>query len=136
MAFNYYLNAIKDHYADFEGRARRSEYWYYTLFNAIIMYGLFGMMFLGDGMIFMYFIAIIYALATLVPTLAVAVRRLHDVGKSGWFILIGLIPLIGGIWLLVLYVTDSLDGENEYGENPKGFGNNNHDESLIQNIGQ
>lgn len=136
MAFNYYLNAIKDHYADFEGRARRSEYWYYTLFNAIIMYVLFGMMFLGDGMIFMYFIAIIYALATLVPTLAVAVRRLHDVGKSGWFILIGLIPLIGGIWLLVLYVTDSQDGENEYGENTKGFGNNNHDESLIQNIGQ
>ena len=61
----------------------------------------------------------IYALAVLIPGLAVAVRRLHDVGKSGWMILITLIPLIGAIWLLVLLVTDSNLGENQYGQNPK-----------------
>ena len=61
----------------------------------------------------------LYALAMLIPGLAVAVRRLHDVGKSGWMILIALIPLIGAIWLLVLMVTDSNPGENQYGQNPK-----------------
>jgi uncharacterized membrane protein YhaH (DUF805 family) len=61
----------------------------------------------------------LYVLAILIPGLAVAVRRLHDVGKSGWMILISLIPLIGAIWLLVLMVTDSNPGENQYGPNPK-----------------
>ncbi len=61
----------------------------------------------------------LYALIVLIPSLAVAVRRLHDVGKSGWMILISLIPLIGGIWLIVLLVTDSNPGANEYGPNPK-----------------
>ncbi len=61
----------------------------------------------------------LYAFAVLIPGLAVAVRRLHDVGKSGWMILIALIPLIGAIWLLVLMVTDSNPGENQYGSNPK-----------------
>ena len=61
----------------------------------------------------------IYLLAIILPSLAVAVRRLHDIGKSGWMILISLIPLIGGIWLLVLLVTDSNSGDNQYGPNPK-----------------
>lgn len=61
----------------------------------------------------------IYLLAIILPSLAVAVRRLHDIGKSGWMILISLIPLIGGIWLLVLLVTDSNPGDNQYGPNPK-----------------
>ena len=61
----------------------------------------------------------IYLLAIILPSLAVAVRRLHDIGKSGWMILISLIPLIGGIWLLVLLVTDSNPGNNQYGPNPK-----------------
>jgi len=61
----------------------------------------------------------LYALAVFIPGLAVAVRRLHDVGKSGWMILVVLIPLIGAIWLLVLMVTDSNSGENQYGQNPK-----------------
>ena len=64
---------------------------------------------------------ILYALAVLIPGVAVAVRRLHDVGKSGWMILIALIPLIGAIWLIVLYVTDSNPGDNEYGPNPKAM---------------
>ncbi|MAJ32884.1 MAG: hypothetical protein CMC18_09645 [Flavobacteriaceae bacterium] len=62
---------------------------------------------------------IIYALFVFIPGLAVAVRRLHDVGKSGWMLLIALIPLIGAIWLLVLYLTNSNPGENKYGPNPK-----------------
>lgn len=136
MAFNYYLNAFRFHYADFEGRARRSEYWYFTLFNIIISYGLMGMMFLGEGMYFMYFVSVLYSLASLIPSLAVAVRRLHDIGKSGWYFLVFLIPLVGIIWLIVLLATDSQDGENEYGSNPKGIGNNNNDDSMIQNIGQ
>lgn len=136
MAFNYYLNAFRFHYADFEGRARRSEYWYFTLFNIIISYGLMGMMFLGEGMYFMYFVSVLYSLASLIPSLAVAVRRLHDIGKSGWYFLVFLIPVAGIIWLLVLLVTNSQDGENEYGPNPKGIGNNNNDDSMIQNIGQ
>jgi len=136
MAFNYYLNAFRFHYADFEGRARRSEYWYFTLFNIIISYGLMGMMFLGEGMYFMYFVSVLYSLGSLIPSLAVAVRRLHDIGKSGWYFLVFLIPVAGIIWLLVLLVTNSQDGENEYGPNPKRIGNNNNDDSMIQNIGQ
>ncbi len=61
----------------------------------------------------------LYLLAMLIPGLAVAVRRLHDVNKSGWFMFVALIPLIGGIWLLILMVTDSTPGDNEYGSNPK-----------------
>jgi uncharacterized membrane protein YhaH (DUF805 family) len=61
----------------------------------------------------------LYLLAVIIPSLAVGVRRLHDVGKSGWMILISLIPIIGAIWLLVLFVTDSNPGENQYGANPK-----------------
>jgi uncharacterized membrane protein YhaH (DUF805 family) len=73
----------------------------------------------GFGIIYL-----LYGLVMLIPGIAVAVRRLHDVGKSGWFILISLIPIIGGIWLLVLLVTDSESGDNEYGPNPKAVDNN------------
>ena len=69
---------------------------------------------LGYGLFY-----ILYTLAIIIPSLAVAVRRLHDTGKSGWWIFISLIPLIGGIWLLVLLVTDSQPGENQYGPSPK-----------------
>jgi uncharacterized membrane protein YhaH (DUF805 family) len=65
------------------------------------------------------YITILYYFFILIPSLAVFVRRLHDVGKSGWFILISLIPLVGAIWLLVLVLTDSDTGDNEYGPNPK-----------------
>lgn len=136
MAFNYYLNAIKDHYADFEGRARRSEYWYFALFNAIVSWGLSGISMMGEGFGFFYVISMIYSLAVMIPSIAIGVRRLHDIGKSGWYLLVILIPLAGIIWLIVLFATDSQDGENEYGPNPKGIGNNNNDDSMIQNIGQ
>jgi len=118
---NWYLAVLKN-YAGFSGRARRKEYWMFTLFNmifaivAIILDNVLGIAMeeIGYGPLYG-----LYALAVLIPGLAVSVRRLHDVGKSGWMILIALIPLIGAIWLLVLMVTDGKAGENEYGANPK-----------------
>lgn len=117
----WYLKVLKQ-YADFNGRARRTEYWMFVLFNtifiivAIILDNILGTAIEDVGYGLFYFL---YALAVLIPSLAVAVRRLHDIGKSGWMILISLIPIIGGIWLLVLLVTNSNPGENEYGANPK-----------------
>ncbi|MBQ4818929.1 DUF805 domain-containing protein [Aquimarina sp. MMG016] len=122
---NWYLKVLKENYANFEGRARRKEYWMFTLFNVLIILGLYVL-----AMVFLFMeinalasvfgiLYVIYALGVLVPGLAVAVRRLHDTGKSGWMILVGLIPLIGGIWLLVLYVTEGDKGDNEYGPDPK-----------------
>jgi uncharacterized membrane protein YhaH (DUF805 family) len=111
----WYLKALRQ-YADFEGRARRKEYWMFTLFNlifailAVVIDGL-----IGTGAIIYLF----YVLGTLIPNLSVSVRRLHDVGKSGWMYLVALIPLVGFIWLLVLFTTDSQPGDNEYGPNPK-----------------
>ena len=118
---NWYLAVLKK-YAEFNGRARRKEYWMFTLFNfiflivALILDNLLGTAITGVGYGFFY---ILYALAVLIPGLAVCVRRLHDVGKSGWMFFIILIPIAGGIWMLILMVTDSIAGENEYGPNPK-----------------
>ena len=81
------------------------------------------------------YLYILVILATLVPSLSVGVRRLHDVGKSGWFTLIVLIPIIGAIWLLVLYCTDGVPGPNKWGSNPKGIGNASSSD-LIDSIGQ
>lgn len=118
----WYLQVLKK-YADFTGRARRKEYWMFTLFNLIflivaaILDNILGTTPEGSPYGLFY---ILYALAMLIPSLAVAVRRLHDVGKSGWMYLIFLIPIIGGIWLLVLFVTDGNKEENQYGADPKG----------------
>jgi uncharacterized membrane protein YhaH (DUF805 family) len=118
---NWYLQVLKN-YAVFNGRARRKEYWMFVLFNiifsivAIILDNILGTAM--EGVSYGLFYAL-YGLAVLIPGLAVSVRRLHDVGKSGWMILIALIPIIGAIWLLVLMVTDSNPGENKYGHNPK-----------------
>jgi uncharacterized membrane protein YhaH (DUF805 family) len=131
---NYWLTAFKK-YADFNGRARRSEYWYYTLMNIILMVGLQILITIcavnNAGIVSAIFgiLYLIYALGTLIPSLAVGVRRLHDIGKSGWMMLVGLIPLAGGIWLIVLMATDSAPGENEYGPNPKTW-----EEDLINKI--
>ena len=138
---NWYLKVLKQ-YADFSGRARRKEYWMFVLFNMIfaivaaILDNVLGIAMEGTGYGPLYGI---YALAVLIPGLAVAVRRLHDVGKSGWMILITLIPLIGAIWLLVLLVTDSNLGENQYGQNPKEATVCNQNKSItlaIRNAGE
>jgi uncharacterized membrane protein YhaH (DUF805 family) len=122
---DYWKNVITKNYANFSGRARRSEYWYYTLMNVIILIGLqiliavcaFNQ--LGAASMILGIVYLLYALGTLVPSLAVGVRRLHDVGKSGWYLLVSLIPIVGSIWLLVLLCTDSEAGENGWGPNPK-----------------
>jgi len=118
---NWYLKVLKQ-YSDFKGRARRKEYWMFTIFNiifggiAMTLDSVFGIAIEGVGYGPLYGI---YVLVLFIPGLAVAVRRLHDIGKSGWMLLITLIPLIGVIWLLVLLLTDSNSEENLYGANPK-----------------
>ncbi|MBM6619150.1 DUF805 domain-containing protein [Bacillus suaedaesalsae] len=111
----WYLKVLKN-YVGFQGRARRKEYWMFTLFNVIvsivlaIVEAITGLESMLTGL---------YSLAVLLPSLAVSVRRLHDTGRSGWWLLISLIPIIGAIVLLVFTVSDSQEGENQYGPNPK-----------------
>jgi uncharacterized membrane protein YhaH (DUF805 family) len=133
----WYKKVVFDNYANFSGRARRSEYWYFFLFNIIFSCGFImldmaigtGNPELGYGMFYA-----IYCLIMFIPGLAVTVRRLHDVGKSGWFYFIVLIPIIGVIWLLVLLFTDSQSGTNKWGNNPKSILKNNEkiEKSLTQ----
>ncbi len=110
------VSAVFSKYATFSGRSRRSEYWYFTLFNLLVALVL---NFLSRYIGAFDFIAGIYSLATLVPGLAVAVRRLHDTGRSGFWLLLVLIPIVGSIILIVWCATDSQPGENQYGANPK-----------------
>ena len=114
---NWYIKVLKN-YAVFSGRARRKEYWMFVLFNFIfaLVLSLIGLLTFG----MLYILSILYGVAVLVPALAVAVRRLHDIGKSGWYYFIILIPIAGPIWFLVLMCTDSQPGDNQYGPNPKG----------------
>ncbi len=114
---NWYFKVLKQ-YADFNGRARRKEYWMFALISAIVSYGIAGIA-IATGIESLTFVSGAYSLAVLLPGLGVSVRRLHDVGKSGWFFLIILVPVIGALWLLVLMCTDSDPGANEYGPNPK-----------------
>jgi len=118
---NWYFEVLKK-YAVFSGRARRKEYWFFALFNLIItiiiavidnVIGTF------DAQTGIGILGIIYALAVFLPAIAVTVRRFHDIGRSGWWLLIIFIPLIGAIVLLVFAVLDSKPDENQYGPNPK-----------------
>lgn len=107
-----FIDAVKSaftHYADFKGRARRSEYWWFVLFNVIVS-GIISSI-LPD-------FAWVWTVVTFLPALGLCVRRLHDVGKSGWFYLWLLLPLAGAIILLVQFCKDSTD-DNQWGPNPK-----------------
>jgi len=116
----WYLTVLRK-YAVFSGRARRREFWMFALINFVISIGLgiidmiigtdFGT---GSGVL-----SGIYALAVLIPSLAVGVRRLHDTGRTGWWLLIGLIPLVGVIILIVFYAQDGQRADNQYGPDPK-----------------
>lgn len=124
----WYIKVLKN-YAEFEGRARRKEYWMFTLINFLIVMGLQAVLFSVAGMnpesslgLLLSGILGIYSLGVFIPSLAVGVRRLHDTGRSGWWLLIGLVPVIGFIVLLVFLVQDSQPGSNQYGANPKGAG--------------
>jgi uncharacterized membrane protein YhaH (DUF805 family) len=118
---NWYLEVLKK-YAEFNGRARRKEYWIFFLISTVISI-ILAVIDSFAGTISeeagLGLLSGIYALAVLIPGLSVTVRRLHDTDRSGWWILIGLIPIIGGIALLIFMVLDSTPGGNQYGPNPK-----------------
>jgi uncharacterized membrane protein YhaH (DUF805 family) len=120
---DWYLEVLKK-YAVFTGRARRREYWMFTLINSLIIFGLgFIATFTGDinGSVseLAVVVAIGYYIGIIGPVLSVSVRRLHDTGRSGWWLLIALVPLVGSIAVLVFMVLDSQQGPNQYGSNPK-----------------
>ena len=129
----YFVDTLKNRYAAFKGRATRSEYWYFMLFSIIIALILTAL----DSMIINPLLGIqplvetartgilgmLFSLGTLIPSVALAIRRLHDIGKSGWWILLGVIPpvnIIGIFVLLYFFIKDSHPSENLYGPNPKG----------------
>ena len=135
--FTYWGESFTKHYADFSGRARRSEYWGTVLFNVLIQAGLSIILSIVATILFssieingevtfspLFFLLpdipiYIYGLVWLLPGLAVAVRRLHDIGKSGWNLLWIFLPIIGWIMLIYWYCQDSQLGENKWGANPK-----------------
>lgn len=105
LPFGDAISSIFSHYADFSGRARRSEYWWFVLLNLVLL--------------LIPIVNLIWMLAAFIPGLAVAVRRLHDIGKSGWFLLLGFIPFAGAIVLVIWFCQDSESKTNIYGANPK-----------------
>jgi len=126
----WFIKAFRQ-YADFSGRASRQEFWMFVLFNLLLamawafvaglLTGLFGGSFDQESrLMFMYKLIAIYYAVTTVPAMAVGVRRLHDTGRSGWWMLIGLVPLVGSIWLIVLMCSDDNPGDNRYGSPPDG----------------
>ena len=130
----WYIHCIKN-YTNFSGRARRKEYWMFLLFNILIIISLSfisGIISEISGNETSLVIVGIYILFIIVPHLAVVVRRLHDINKSGGYWFVRFIPLIGPIWLLILLVEDSWDGTNKYGRNPK----NNFNDDEINLIGK
>ena len=119
-----YKSVLTKKYADFTGRARRAEYWWFALVNLGVLFGIIVVFFILGSMsdtlaVLMGILYVVYGLGVIVPGLAVAVRRLHDTNKSGWMLLIGLIPLVGSILLLVFYFTDGDPGTNRFGPSPK-----------------
>ncbi|MEH0846156.1 DUF805 domain-containing protein [Micromonospora sp. CPCC 205711] len=123
MSFTAAIRSVLTQYVGFTGRARRSEYWWFTLFNvlvgvaAAILDSVLGTTLGSDGSTGV--IGIIVSLALLLPALAVAVRRLHDTDRTGWWLLLGLVPIVGAIVLLVFFVSDSTPGTNRFGASPK-----------------
>jgi uncharacterized membrane protein YhaH (DUF805 family) len=121
---DWWKKAFIENYSNFEGRARRSEYWYYVLTNLLIVISGYILIaiaaFLGGPIILTIALVllVLWGAANIIPNLAVIVRRLHDTNKSGWWILIGLVPF-GGIVLLVFYCIEGDRGRNDYGEDPK-----------------
>ena len=114
MGFGQAISTGFSNYVNFSGRACRSEYWYWILFIVIadIVTGII------DAALGIQLVTSIFGLVTLLPSLAIAIRRLHDLDRTGWWILLGLIPLIGWIILLIWYVTKGTDGPNRFGPDP------------------
>lgn len=115
----WYFKVLRQ-YADFNGRARRTEFWMFALFNMLFSFvASFVDRRMGIGMGYFTLITSLYSLFVLIPSIAVGIRRLHDIGKSGWMLLVGFIPVLGAIWLIILFATEGTPGENEFGINPK-----------------
>ena len=112
----WYFEVLKK-YAVFSGRARRKEYWTFNLFNIIIYF----MALLVDSLGGMGVFVTLYSLAVAIPSIAVVVRRLHDTNRRGWWLLISLIPLIGGLIVLIILIQDSQPEDNQYGPNSSGL---------------
>ena len=114
MGFTQAISAGFSNYVNFSGRACRSEYWYWILFIVIaeIVTSII------DAVLGIQLVTSIFGLVTLLPSIAVAIRRLHDLDRTGWWILLSLIPLIGWIVLLIWYVTKGTDGPNRFGPDP------------------
>lgn len=112
---SYYLNALTRNFANFNGRARRREYWMFVLCNVIAVI----ILSIISAITRLSILPSIYSLIILLPSLAISVRRLHDIGKSGMWIFIGLIPIVGAIWLLILTLKEGMRSDNEYGADPK-----------------
>jgi uncharacterized membrane protein YhaH (DUF805 family) len=115
----WYMQALKK-YAVFSGRSRRKEYWFFLLFAIVIsiVLGVIDVM-IGTHMEGVGLLSGLYALAILIPSIALTVRRLHDINKSGWWILIGFVPIVGAIILLIFALTGGTPGDNKYGADPK-----------------
>lgn len=107
--FEWYLDVLKK-YTVFTGRAHRAEFWWFVLFNIIVSMVL--------GWIWQ-FLSTLYGLAVLLPAIGVGIRRLHDTGRSGWWLLLSFIPVIGSIVLIIFFALEGEPGENQYGPNPE-----------------
>ena len=140
----WFIKALSQ-YADFSERARRKEYWMFALFNIIFFFA-WAIIFMiafsltqhsdPDRLLSTIYITYLsYFIILFLPGLAVSVRRLHDVGKSGWWLFISLIPFIGAIWLFILLLTDGQQGDNKYGANPKTSSEVFSDRSRLKSIG-
>lgn len=116
MSFGEAIVSVLSKYAEFSGRARRSEYWYFVLFHALISAALTLVAYMVPALAILGSIA---SLALFIPSLAVQVRRLHDIGKSGWYIFIVFIPLVGIILLLIWLCREGTPNNNQFGPSPK-----------------
>ena len=113
---DYWKKVVLQNYVNFQGRARRAEFWWFTLANLIAVVVLLVLTAISNIFFLLY---ILYGLALILPSLAVTVRRLHDTDKSAWFLLLYLIPFVGPIIILVLMLIDSTRGTNRYGASEK-----------------
>ena len=119
----YYIKALLN-FSNFHGRSTSREFWYFCLFNLLLQIITFiiDIAFKLSFSILFYSIGVtsfLYTLVTIIPGLAISVRRLHDIGKSGCLLFLPIIPIVGAIWLLILFCSNSQPGENNWGPNPK-----------------
>ncbi len=121
MTFTQSISTVFSNYANFNGRASRSQFWWWYLFGIIIscLFGIAGGPDVQNWPIGLYIINCLVCLAMILPSIAVTVRRLHDIGKGGGWIFIALVPLIGTIWFIVLMVMPSQQGSNRFGQMPE-----------------